>query len=60
MNLLKTILDELYACRFGTFLYNSEKERADLVGARVQLAPSMRSHFVGSENDDRLTLVARS
>jgi myotubularin-related protein 1/2 len=28
---LKTILDELYACRFGTFLYNNEKERRDLV-----------------------------
>ncbi|KAI1710807.1 myotubularin-like phosphatase domain-containing protein [Ditylenchus destructor] len=27
---LKTILDELYACRFGSFLYNSEKERRDL------------------------------
>ncbi|CAD5209179.1 unnamed protein product [Bursaphelenchus xylophilus] len=30
VKLLKTILDELYACRFGTFLYNSEKERRDL------------------------------
>lgn len=29
---LKLILDELFACRFGTFLYNSEKERRDLVG----------------------------
>ncbi|KAI6234440.1 Phosphatidylinositol-3,5-bisphosphate 3-phosphatase [Aphelenchoides fujianensis] len=27
VQLLKTILDELYACRFGTFLYNSENER---------------------------------
>ncbi|XGW06574.1 hypothetical protein V3C99_016689 [Haemonchus contortus] len=25
--LLVTILDELYACRFGTFLFNSEKQR---------------------------------
>ncbi|VDN03505.1 unnamed protein product [Thelazia callipaeda] len=25
--LLITILDELYSCRFGTFLYNSEKQR---------------------------------
>ncbi|KAI6179486.1 Phosphatidylinositol-3,5-bisphosphate 3-phosphatase [Aphelenchoides besseyi] len=30
VNLLKTILDELYTCRFGTFLYNSEKERNDV------------------------------
>ncbi|KAI6182167.1 Phosphatidylinositol-3,5-bisphosphate 3-phosphatase [Aphelenchoides bicaudatus] len=30
VQLLKTILDELYTCRFGTFLYNSEKERNDL------------------------------
>ncbi|CAD5206414.1 unnamed protein product [Bursaphelenchus okinawaensis] len=30
VKLLKTVLDELYACRFGTFLYNSEKERRDL------------------------------
>lgn len=26
-NLLITILDELYTCRFGTFLFNSERER---------------------------------
>lgn len=26
-SLLVTILDELYSCRFGTFLYNSEKQR---------------------------------
>lgn len=31
VKLLKTIIDELYACRFGTFLYNNEKERYDLV-----------------------------
>lgn len=29
--LLRTILDELYSCRFGTFLYNTEKERRYLV-----------------------------
>ncbi|KAI1700865.1 myotubularin-like phosphatase domain-containing protein [Ditylenchus destructor] len=29
VKLLTTILDELYACRFGTFLYNSEKERRE-------------------------------
>nr|CAD2135373.1 unnamed protein product [Meloidogyne enterolobii] len=27
---LKTILDELYSCRFGTFLYNCERERSEL------------------------------
>uniref|UniRef100_A0A1I8ACK0 phosphatidylinositol-3,5-bisphosphate 3-phosphatase n=1 Tax=Steinernema glaseri TaxID=37863 RepID=A0A1I8ACK0_9BILA len=27
VHFLITILDELYACRFGTFLYNSEKQR---------------------------------
>uniref|UniRef100_A0A914GS41 Phosphatidylinositol-3-phosphatase n=1 Tax=Globodera rostochiensis TaxID=31243 RepID=A0A914GS41_GLORO len=27
---LKTLLDELYSCRFGTFLYNNERERHDL------------------------------
>ncbi|KAI1694230.1 myotubularin-like phosphatase domain-containing protein [Ditylenchus destructor] len=31
VKLLTTILDELYACRFGTFLYNSEKERRESV-----------------------------
>lgn len=29
--IFKTILDELYSCRFGTFLYNNERERAELV-----------------------------
>ncbi|KIH58823.1 hypothetical protein ANCDUO_10959 [Ancylostoma duodenale] len=29
--LLITILDELYACRYGTFLYNSEKQRMENV-----------------------------
>lgn len=28
---LLTIVDELYSCRFGTFLCNSEKERRDMV-----------------------------
>ncbi|ETN86301.1 hypothetical protein NECAME_06007 [Necator americanus] len=27
--LLTTILDELYACKYGTFLFNSEKQRMD-------------------------------
>uniref|UniRef100_A0A183C1W4 Myotubularin phosphatase domain-containing protein n=1 Tax=Globodera pallida TaxID=36090 RepID=A0A183C1W4_GLOPA len=27
---LQTLLDELYSCRFGTFLYNNERERHDL------------------------------
>lgn len=39
MRLLKTILDELYACRFGTFLYNSEKERTDLVSGFAYYFP---------------------
>jgi len=28
-NLLITIMDAIFSCRFGTFLYNSEKERVD-------------------------------
>ena len=26
---LSTVLDHLYSCLFGTFLYNSDKERRD-------------------------------
>lgn len=32
VRLLKALIDELYSCRFGTFLYNNERERCDLVG----------------------------
>lgn len=28
-NFLITVCDSVYNCRFGTFLYNSEKERVD-------------------------------
>ena len=29
IHLLKTLLDEVYSCRFGTFLFNNERERED-------------------------------
>lgn len=32
---LITILDHLYSCLFGTFLYNSEQERVEKVCATV-------------------------
>lgn len=37
-NFLITILDELYACRFGTFLYNTEKQRVNEVSF-MRIAP---------------------
>uniref|UniRef100_A0A914BX16 phosphatidylinositol-3,5-bisphosphate 3-phosphatase n=1 Tax=Acrobeloides nanus TaxID=290746 RepID=A0A914BX16_9BILA len=53
---LKTILDELYACRFGTFLYNNEKERNDLKVKRNTVSLwsyvfQHRSHFINSKYD---------
>jgi myotubularin-related protein 1/2 len=29
INLLKTLLDEVYSCRFGSFLFNNEKQREE-------------------------------
>lgn len=45
-SLLVTILDELYSCRFGTFLYNSEKQRlVDNVGVDFQTFLALFSVF---------------
>eukprot|EP01135_Chromosphaera_perkinsii_P007387 Nk52_evm35s805 gene=Nk52_evmTU35s805 len=49
---LITILDEMYSCRFGTFLFNSERERKqhDLQGRTVSLWSHIDTHtFVNVE-----------
>ncbi|XP_056298404.1 myotubularin-related protein 1a isoform X2 [Pseudoliparis swirei] len=47
--LLVTVLDHLYSCLFGTFLYSSEQERAE---QEVQTATVSLWSYVNSQPDD--------
>lgn len=58
---LMTILDELYSCRFGTFLYNNERERMELdVKHKTKSLWSYildnRVHFLNHKYDPNVTL----